>query len=792
LETAAVGSHQIVPAKPIETPVRVENRLPGSSDFQLLRPAYGREVEGYASTTSAGLGETIEIAVNVSRAQRVRWDLYRIGYYQGLGARKVSSGAPLGVVPQPEPSLSPKTGLRECAWATAFWLTVDASWQSGYYLLKLTTDDGYESHVPFVVRESGRKSALLMQANVTRWQAYNDWGGISLYVNQLPEPRSFKADRAYQVSFDRPYTVDLDVGAQVEHAMVRWLERQGYDVSYVTNIDIDSSPELLEGRQLYMTAGHDEYWSLAERNALENARDQGLSMAFFGGNTAYRRIRLEASSTGIPRRIVTCYKSRSLDPQHDAADCTAEYHDAPYARPENGMLGVLWSGWGHLEGFPFVVSKPDHWIYEGTGIKAGESLGNIVGYEWDMVSDNGSSPSDLEVVASSPAVHEYGYLSQHHATVFYPTASSFVFAAGTIGWAKGLSEERVESSRVQRVTENILFRAGLFPEARVARPASPSYELRIATRSRVVAGTGKAGRADGQLSKAQFHAPSGITVGSKGELYVCDSGNNSIRMISPDGQVSTIFSKADGIKLDTPTGIAVDGKGDLYISDTGHSRIVHLTADGNAEVFAGRAHAVGNVDDPDRGNARFNLQRGLTFDSQGMLYVADFRNGAIRRIDTTTGAVTTAVSSASGVTAVAVGPDGTIYYLATYAGAIVKVSPKGEHTVLANQKQIYGDRGGPGAQAALRPADGLVLTRDGLVFTDTANNRVRALVLDADHTVVTLLGNGHSGESVGKGSETQLSLPRAIAAVSDGYVVADTANHRILHVSNDPGASEQR
>src|SRR6478735_8969591 len=373
LEAPAVGAHRIVPPKPIETPIRIENRLPGTRDFALQRPAEERQVEGYASATSAALGDTVEIAVNVSRAQGVRWDLYRIGYYQGLGARLVSSGAPLGVVPQPEPSISAKTGLIECAWATAIKLTVDASWLSGYYLLKLTTDDGFESHVPFVIRESGRTAPLLMQANVTRWQAYNDWGGVSLYVNELPSPRPFNGERGYQVSFDRPYTVAPDAGSLVEHSMVRWLERQGYDVAYVTNIDLDSSPELLEGRQLYITAGHDEYWSLAERDALETARDQGLSMAFFTGNTAYRRIRLEPSGSGIPRRIMTCYKSAALDPQHDAPDCTADFQRPPHARPENGMLGLLWSGWGHLEGFPFIVSAPDHWIYEGTGVKAGES-----------------------------------------------------------------------------------------------------------------------------------------------------------------------------------------------------------------------------------------------------------------------------------------------------------------------------------------------------------------------------------------------------------------------------------
>jgi len=775
---------------PIETPTRIENRLPGSDSFALTNPARDREVEGYASTTSASVDDTVEIAVSVSRAQGVRWDLYRIGHYQGLGARLVSSGAAVNVVPQPEPSTAPSTGLIECSWATAIKLTVEASWLSGYYLVKLTTDDGFEAHVPFVIRESGRTAPLLMQASVTTWQAYNLWGGINLYVNHSADPRSFSGPRGYQVSFDRPYGIDGDVSMRIEHSMARWLERQGYDVAYVTNVDIDSNPELLQSRLLFISAGHDEYWSLGERNALEDARDQGLSMAFFSGNTAYRRIRLEPSTAGgVPRRVMTCYKEASLDPLKDAPDNTADYHNAPHARPENGMLGVLWSGWGTLEGFPFVVTRPDHWIYEGTGVEAGDSLGNIVGYEWDMVGNNSVSPPSLEVVVSSPAVHEYGYMSQHHSTVFYPTASSFVFAAGMVGWAKGLYEEGFESARVQRVTETILLHAGLFPEARVMLPQVPAgYELGIATSSRVIAGQGSRGHEDGPGLRARFSSPSGVAVGPDGALYVCDTGNQLLRKIASDGRVSTVLGKAANgdIRLETPIGIAIDASGNVYIADSNSARIILLAADGSSEVFAGRAHTNGHVDGPERGNARFNQPRGLCFDASGLLYVADFRNDAIRRIDPSSGEVSTIIGSAGGPTAVAVGPDGTIYYVATWLGAIIRVSPNGERTTLANAKHAYGDRGGPGAQAALRPADGLLLTPDGLVFTDTANNRIRSVEFKEPHNVITLLGGARGDNAPGGGRESDLNLPRAIASVADGYVVADTANHRLLHFSNDP------
>jgi len=134
----------------------------------------------------------------------------------------------------------------------------------------------------------------------------------------------------------------------------------------------------------------------------------------------------------------------------------------------------------------------------------------------------------------------------------------------------------------------------------------------------------------------------------------------------------------------------------------------------------------------------------------------------------------------------AVGPDGTIYYVATWLGAIIRVSPNGERTTLANAKHAYGDRGGPGAQAALRPADGLLLTPDGLVFTDTANNRIRSVEFKEPHNVITLLGGARGDNAPGGGRESDLNLPRAIASVADGYVVADTANHRLLHFSNDP------
>ena len=786
-EGPLVQTHEIAAPEPLEAPIRRENRLPGTADFKLDRPAQAHEVEGYASLASALAGDSVDLCLNVSVAQGVRWELFRIGHYQGLGARRVDSGQIIRVEPQPAPAVSARTGMVECSWQSALSVAIDPDWLTGYYLFRLTNDAGFQSYVPLIVRESQPRAPLLVQASVTTWQAYNTWGGANLYINHLPELARFSGARGYRVSFDRPYAADADIGF-VEHNMVRWLEQQGYDVAYATNIDIDREPALLRARQLFMTVGHDEYWSLVERNALQTERDRGLSIAFFSGNTAYRRIRLEDSSSGADRRVVTCYKSPSLDPHRNARDTTADYQSKPHPRPENELVGLLWSGWAHLEGFPFVVTQPDHWIYEGTGLRAGDPLGNIVGYEWDIASNNGLSPEGLEVISESPVVHEYGHTSWAQASVYYPTASSFVFAAGTIGWAKGLSEPGVANPRVERVTENILNRAGLFPEARVIVPAQAPLEPRSALASRVLAGSGIPGNLDGPAASAQFNYPAGVAASPSGELYVCDTGNHLLRKIGTDGLVSTVMGLPGGTRLSSPTGIAIDAQGNVFVCDTGNQRILVLRTNGTVDTFAGLRGARGASDARDPVDARFNLPRGLAFDAQGALYVADFRGDTIRRIDSK--GVSTIVTAAGGPTAVAVAADGTVYYVASWAGSIVSVSEPGIRRVLVNPSAQYGDRGGPGARAALRPADGLLITPQSLLFSDVANNRVREVAFDGAHTVSTSVGSGRGGSSVGIGSETEVNLPRGLAQVADGYVVADSANHRILHVSS--GTAAQR
>ncbi|HEX3774650.1 MAG TPA: N,N-dimethylformamidase beta subunit family domain-containing protein, partial [Polyangiaceae bacterium] len=436
------------------------------------------------------------------------------------------------------------------------------------------------------------------------------------------------------------------------------------------------------------------------------------------------------------------------------------------------------------QGFPFVVADPTHWIYEGTGVALGDTLAHVVGYEWDVVSDNGSAPAGLEIVGDSLALHEYGYNSRATATVYYPTPASFVFGAGTIGWANGLSAPGLVDARLQRVTENILARAGLFPEAPVVIPEPAPPELGTSARAQVIAGSGSSGDGDGAALSAQFSGPGGVAASPSGALFVCDTNNNLLRQISATGQVSTLLGdKAQGkLRLATPTGIVVDATGIVFLSDTNNHRIISFSERDGAKVFAGAKQGYADASDPHR--ASFNGPRGLALDSAGALYVADFGNNAIRRIDAS--GVSTLVSEAGGPSALAVAADGTLYYVASWNGSIVRVLPDGTQAVLANTSSTFGDQSGPSASALLRPCEGLWLAPSGLVFSDTGNNRIRLLEFGATSTVSTLLGTGRSGSTVGDGTQTELWLPRGLCAFRAGYVVADSANHRILWFAKRP------
>jgi cellulose synthase/poly-beta-1,6-N-acetylglucosamine synthase-like glycosyltransferase len=474
-------------------PIQVENRKSGTTDWILTRPARHHEIEGYASRTSVNRGDTLRLFVNTdSEFYTVR--IFRMGWYGGSGARELARPIRRRGQVQPAPSVDPSTGLIECRWNDPIRLTIpqdhsDATdWASGVYVAKLTAEPtGYDSYITFVVRDDARASTYLVQSSVTTFQAYNNWGGKSLYAfNSIGE-------QAAKVSFDRPYasspipvatsgagagdlftTNSIPVGypasaAGWEYNMIRWLEKEGYDVTYATNIDVHAHQDLLESHIAFLSIGHDEYWSGEMRRNVEQARDRGIHLGFFSSNTCYWQIRMEPSRfTGELNRTIVAYKenapwhdplSLDQDPKNDHL-VTTKWRNAPVNRPEAGLLGSMFLEVETPVNGDFVIEDAEGWITYNTGLTKGSSLRGVVGYEVDGMS--ASSPPGTHIVARSSVSQIAGT-----ATVYHAASGAVVFSSGSMQWSWGLDDyntpelrKSVLSREVQQMTRNILARLG--------------------------------------------------------------------------------------------------------------------------------------------------------------------------------------------------------------------------------------------------------------------------------------------------------------------------------------------
>ena len=289
----ALGRRGTETARPAaaRSAVARENRLPGTTSWRT--PAASRSlVDAYTGQISVAPGKTIDLHVSTAPGVRYRVDVYRLGWYGGAGGRRIEctpgcAGSKPGA-PQPTKTPDPVTGEIRLSWPVTDRLLVGRDWVSGYYQLDVVITEGEGAgtarHVPLVVRPpAGRRTAILAVAAVNTWQAYNDWGGRSLY-GPADAPHTW-------VSFDRPFSETTQGMRDWELPAVRFLEREGYDLSYVTDVDLDRSPALLLQHRLVLVLGHDEYWTKTVRDAFEHGRDKGTNLAFLGANTGYWQIR---------------------------------------------------------------------------------------------------------------------------------------------------------------------------------------------------------------------------------------------------------------------------------------------------------------------------------------------------------------------------------------------------------------------------------------------------------------------------------------------------------------------
>ena len=459
-----------------------ENRKPAATDWQLTRVRLDRGdgyrspwMEGYCSRQSVKAGETLQIMVSANPPAPFEVEVFRMGYYRSRGARLMASLGPFEAKTQPDPPVG-KQRLRECRWEPTVELEIPGDWLSGVYLCRLkrrtksASEAPWQSYAIFIVRDE-READVLFQCSDNTWQAYNRWpDDYSLYTH----PRD-PSVAGVSVSFDRPYGLypqifrnPQSIGSGEfllwEYPLCYWLEQHGYDVTYCSNSDMIEPAQALRTK-VFLSVGHDEYWDLRQYKTALAAVKEGVTQLYLSGNAVHWVSPFEPSSEGRPNRTIT----RAGPFGEVPAETESRLGPFSVVGPDEGLL----MGARNIDppngGGDWIVTKPEHWIFEGTGMEKGDRIPGLVGWEYH------GNPADLpglEVVAEGIALHGGVEPAHWTATIHPGLKGKFVFNAATIFWVQGLSSPpghwvpwshwtrpHGPDERVQRITRNLLEKA---------------------------------------------------------------------------------------------------------------------------------------------------------------------------------------------------------------------------------------------------------------------------------------------------------------------------------------------
>lgn len=422
-----------------------ENACPGTDNWREKPLTYGPAdaINAFPVPDSVNIGGTIQLYVSTT-ARSYNFSVFRMGWYQGHSARLLYTSPKIVGINQPAPLYDPTTRTISCAnWQDPLGLKIPTSWVSGVYIVRLATSDGHVRYTIFVVRNDASHAPVLYQMAFATYQAYNLYGGRSLYYRADPTyPRGKDvAGRAYAVSFDRPYQTENGLGdfPVREEAWIRFMERMGYDMSYISDTDLLLYPQTLTQHKLLIVGGHDEYWSAGMRAAAAQAVAHGVSLAFFFGNSVYWQTRMSDSPLG-PDRIITCYKSANLDPlaKSDPSAVTVHWADPPVNQPQNSLLGEQYIGIP-VKPAPLTLAAGALPYLTGTHLGVGSSVPGLVGGEIDGYVKNGSQPANVIILASSPVkCTEYSAIQTSNATLYTASSGAMVFDTGVFTWFPAL------------------------------------------------------------------------------------------------------------------------------------------------------------------------------------------------------------------------------------------------------------------------------------------------------------------------------------------------------------------
>jgi Domain of unknown function (DUF4082)/Bacterial Ig-like domain/Bacterial Ig domain len=482
--------------------IEAENCLPGTPQNTWdVSGAGDSTIQGFTTDISANVGQTVSFKISTN-ATNYKLDIYRLGYYGGAGAHLVTTVTPSAQLPQTQPTCitDVATALMDCGnWAVSATWTIPANATSGIYFAHVIRQDtGGASHIPFVVRNDSSTSAILFKTSDTTWQAYNDYGGANLYTGG-PGPQN----GAYKVSYNRPYHTRVyefySWIFNAEYPMVRFLEANGYDVSYFSSLDADRSGSMILQHKALLSVGHDEYWSGNERTNVEAARAAGIHLAFFSGNEVFWKTRWEPSidGTSTANRTMVCYKethsNRVTDPL-DPPTWTGTWRDTRFSppadggRPENGLTGTIFMVNGPQNPLlsiqvPAADGKMRLWRNTSVATQAAGATTTFpvgtLGYEWDEDLDNGFRPAGLFELSTATYDTSGNLLldngstygpgtATHHLTMYRAPSGALVFGSGTVQWPWGLDSNHdgnatTANTSMQQATINLFADMGIQP-----------------------------------------------------------------------------------------------------------------------------------------------------------------------------------------------------------------------------------------------------------------------------------------------------------------------------------------
>ncbi|MDE5442480.1 DUF4082 domain-containing protein [Bradyrhizobium sp. CSA207] len=470
------GQGGTIVSDPPTNPIVLENQKPGTpkSVWQIQPGDNSTLTQGFATAISANVGGTVQFKINnLTGNPNYRVDVYRLGYYGGNGARLVTSlqhqaGA---AVVQPAPLSDPSTGLVDAGnWSVTDSWSVPTDAVSGVYIASVINGTQI-FQIPFIIKNEASHSDIVLQTSDEDWQAYNGWGGANLYFGNGPGING----SAYAVSYNRPLVTRDGTGTfseggdspfTAEFAAIQWLEQNGYDVSYISGIDAATNGSLLLNHKVFMDAGHDEYWTEAQRANVEAAAHAGVNLAFLTGNEIFWKTRLAPSinGSGSANRTLISYKDTHanalLDPTGQA---TGNYSDPRFGStplPSNELTGTLFA----VNAFrydtitiPYPMTQLRFWRNTAVGQTSPGQTASLVpgllGVEWDTAPDNGFRPAGLISVSSSTVQVDGKYLLDYgntfgagtatHNLVVHrdPVSGALIFSAGSINWPWALASD---------------------------------------------------------------------------------------------------------------------------------------------------------------------------------------------------------------------------------------------------------------------------------------------------------------------------------------------------------------